>query len=235
MFSIAVLIAGLLAMVKLWKSGQEEAKQFADAYRKAGNSYAKDLEEWNSLKSPPDAFAEIRQALAAAKVAFNDLPILHAKKLAELTATRRQKQLQRFLEGHRIEDATLPNIGKGRKELLRTFNIEDASDVEPGRIANIKGFGPTMQKTLLAWRVSVEQKFQFKPNEGIDQLDVRALEQEIYQRRSDAIRVLTGGPQKLQESLRSWKIRQGLVMEQLTRSAQYLAQAEVDRRALRHW
>jgi DNA-binding helix-hairpin-helix protein with protein kinase domain len=89
-----------------------------------------------------------RGPLANAKVTIETLPSIRAQRMAELGARCRQKQLQRFLESHRIEDAVLPNIGKGRKQLLRVYNIEDASDVEPSRINGIKGFGPTNAKHI---------------------------------------------------------------------------------------
>jgi DNA-binding helix-hairpin-helix protein with protein kinase domain len=72
-----------------------------------------------------------RGPLANAKVTIEKVPSMRAQRMAELGARCRQKQLQRFLESHRIEDAVLPNIGKGRKQLLRVYNIEGASDVEP--------------------------------------------------------------------------------------------------------
>jgi DNA-binding helix-hairpin-helix protein with protein kinase domain len=134
-----------------------------------------------------------------------------------------------------IEDAVLSGIGKGRKELLRAYNVEDAYDVAPSTISNIKGFGPTMRATLLAWRSSLELTFQFDPNRGIDPGDARAIEQEMNQRRADAIRALANGPQILQQSLDVWYTQQGSVMEQLKRSAKRLAETEVDMRALRRW
>jgi DNA-binding helix-hairpin-helix protein with protein kinase domain len=101
--------------------------------------------------------------------------------MAELSAGCRLKQLQRFLESHRVEDAVLPNIGKARKQLLLVYNIEDASDVELSRIIGIKGFGPAMRSTLLAWRASIDQQFRFDPNKGVDPEDLRQLEQELRQ------------------------------------------------------
>jgi hypothetical protein len=135
-----------------------------------------------------------RGPLANAKVTIETLPSMRAQRMAELGARCRQKQLQHFLESHRIEDAVLPNIGKGRKQLLRVYNIEDASDVEPSRINGIKGFGSTMQNTLLAWRASIEQRFRFDPNRGIDPEDLRQLEQELQQKRAESIRALMAGP-----------------------------------------
>lgn len=233
--SIIILISGLYGMTKLWRSGEAEAKGFADDYKAATKDYATGVAEWNRIKAVPVAFTATMQNLTAAKLMFNELPVMRARKIAELNANRRQKQLQQFLESHRIEDAVLPGIGKGRKELLRVYNVEDAFDVEPSKISNIKGFGPTMRATLLAWRRLVEEKFQFEPNQGIDPRDVCAVEQEINQRRADAIRLLTRGPQTLQQSLNSWQVQRGSVMEQLNRSAKRLAQTEVDMKALRSW
>jgi DNA-binding helix-hairpin-helix protein with protein kinase domain len=119
--------------------------------------------------------------------------------------------------------------------LLRVYNVEDAYDIEYSKISNIKGFGPTMRTTLLVWRLSLEQKFQFEPNQSIDPRDIRVMEQEINQKRADAIQVLTSGPQVLQQSLNYWSVLQGSVKEQLNRSAKRLAQAAVDMNALRRW
>jgi DNA-binding helix-hairpin-helix protein with protein kinase domain len=92
-----------------------------------------------------------------------------------------------------------------------------------------------MRATLLAWRSSLELTFQFDPNRGIDPRDARAIEQEMNQRRADAIRALANGPQILQHSLDVWYTQQGSAMEQLKQSAKRLAETEVDMRALRRW
>jgi hypothetical protein len=168
---------------------------------------------------------------------IENLPSLRAQRMAELSAGGRQKQLQRFLESHRIEDAVLPNIGKGRKQLLRVYNIEDASDVEPFRISGIKGFGPTMQRTLLAWRVSIEQRFRFDPNKGIAPEDLRQLEQEVQQKRAESIRALMAGPQQLMRILQQWDARALNCQTKLSDAVKRLAQAHVNVGALGylHW
>jgi DNA-binding helix-hairpin-helix protein with protein kinase domain len=154
--SIAILISGLYGMAKLWRLSNADAKAFVEAYQLAMKDYASRVEEWNRIKALPTKFTETKQKLVAAKSMFTDLPALRTRKLAELNATRRQRQLQHFVESHRIEDAVLSGIGKGRKELLRAYNVEDAYDVAPSTISNIKGFGPTMWATLLAWRSSLD-------------------------------------------------------------------------------
>jgi DNA-binding helix-hairpin-helix protein with protein kinase domain len=233
--SIAILISGLAGMRALWKAGESESKEFRDAHAAAANDYARYVGDWNRISKVPASFTDTKQKLKSARQVLSDLPTMRVRRMAELNAERRQKQLRRFLESHRIEDATLPNIGRGRKELLRVYNVEDAYDVEPTKIANIKGFGPSMRKTLLAWRISLEQTFQFDPNEGINPRDIRDVEVELEQRRAEAIRTLSGGPQALHQSLNLWLAQRDLLMEHLNQSAQRLAQTEVNMKALTKW
>jgi DNA-binding helix-hairpin-helix protein with protein kinase domain len=222
-------------MAKLWKSGQAEAQGFVDEHQAAARDLAMSESEWNRLRTVPASFTETKQKLAAAKVVVEQLPMVRARKLAELDASRRQKQLQHFLESHRIEDAVLPGIGKGRKELLRVYNVEDASDVEYAKISDIKGFGPMMRSTLLAWRASIEQEFRFQPNLGVDPQDLRALDQDLDQKRADAVRLLVAGPQLLQRELDSWLVQRNQVLQQLSQKAQRFAQTELNMIALRSW
>ncbi len=233
--SIVILISGLAGMKALWKAGEAEAKGFRDAHLGAASDYARHVEEWNRISRVPASFTATKQKLASARQLLNDLPAMRVRRMAQLNAERRQKQLRHFLESHRIEDATLPNIGKGRKELLRVYNIEDAYDVEPEKIANIKGFGPSMRATILAWRMSIEQAFQFNPGKGVDPREIHDLERDLYQKRAEAIRTLTGGPPALQQILTPWLAQRDLLMKQLNQSARQLSQTEMNMKALSHW
>jgi DNA-binding helix-hairpin-helix protein with protein kinase domain len=235
LISIAILISGLAGMKALWKAAESETKEFRDTHQAAVNDYATHLGEWNRISRIPASFTDTKQKLASARQVLTDLPAMRVRKVAELNAERRQKQLRHFLESHRIEDANLPNIGRGRKELLRVFNVEDAYDVELAKISNIKGFGPSMRATLLAWRKSIEQTFQFDPSQGINPRDLRDLEQELDQRRTDAIRTLNGGPQALRQTLNPWLAERDLLMKKLNQSARRLAQAELNMKALTQW
>ncbi len=149
------------------------------------------MNRWAVLDEVPAAFQQTKQRLKAEKEVLTGLPALRVQRMAELNANLQQKQLTRFLERHRIEDAIIPVIGPGRKTLLRCYNVEDASDVVPSRL-NIKGFGPSLKASLLTWRNVVEQRFVFNPNEGIEPADIRALDQELSQRRAALMRVDRG-------------------------------------------
>lgn len=235
LISIAILAAALFGVAKLWQQGNIGAKSFKVEHDSARRDYDATRDEWIKVSNLPDAFSAEKQLLANAKATFEKLPSVRAQRMAELSAGCRQRQLQRFLESHRLEDAVLPNIGKGRKQLLLVYNIEDASDVEYSRVIGIKGFGPTMRSTLLAWRASIEQQFRFDPNKGIDPEDLRKLEQELQQKRAECIRALTAGPQQLTSTLREWDARTLHCQTKLADAAKRLGQARVNAGALGYW
>ncbi|MGA2735901.1 MAG: hypothetical protein ABSG65_00450 [Bryobacteraceae bacterium] len=235
LISIAILAGALFGVAKLWQQGNIGAKSFKVEHDDSQRDYNAALGEWSKASEIPDSFSAEKHLLAAAKVALERLPSLRAQRTADLIAGCRQKQLQRFLESHRIEDAVLPNIGRGRKQLLLVYNIEDASDVEYSRIIGIKGFGPAIRSTLLAWRASIEQRFRFDPNKGVDAEDLRRLEQELQQKRAECIRALIAGPQQLTSMLREWDARTLHCQTKLADAAKRLVQAEVNASALGYW
>jgi DNA-binding helix-hairpin-helix protein with protein kinase domain len=212
------------------RSAPEQA--FIAALKAALADYAAIMNEWVRLKDAPAEFLQTRKKLDAAKQEFDSLSSLRTRRTAELNAGIRLKQLQHFLEQHRIEDAVLTNIGPSRKSLLRSFNVEDASDVTAAKIGNIKGFGPKLLAVLLVWRSECERDFRFDSTLGIDQRDLRALEQELNQKRMDLIQSLTNGPQRLRQSLIPWQSQRSNTLSRLHNSAKQLAQAEVNVAAL---
>ncbi|HXB73443.1 MAG TPA: hypothetical protein VNY05_34715 [Candidatus Acidoferrales bacterium] len=230
--SIVVLVCGLFGMAKLWAAGSTQEQDFRAVHKGTLADYAAIMQEWLRLKETPAEFVQTRQKLEAAKQAFDSLSSLRARKMAELNAGLRQKQEQYFLEQHRIEDAVLPGIGPSRKIVLRVFNVEDAFDVTAAKISTIKGFGPSLCAVLLAWRSEIERRFQFNPSLGVDSRDLRILEQELNQKRTDSIQVLINGPQRLQQSLLPWQNQRLNALNRLHDSAKHLAQAEVNVAAL---
>lgn len=235
LISIAILAAALFGAGKVWQQGNIGAKNFKFEYDNARRDYNAAVDEWTKARDIPEIFSAEKQLLANAKLSIEKLPAMRTQRMAELSAGRRQKQLQRFLESHRIEDAVLPNIGKGRKQLLRVYNVEDASDVESSRISGIKGFGPTMQRTLLEWRTSVEQQFRFDPNEGIAPEDLRRVEQQLQQRKAESIRALMAGRHKLRQILQQWDARSLTCQTKLSDAEKRFAQAHVNASALGYW
>ena len=101
----------------------------------------------------------------------------------------------------------------------------------PARL-NIKGFGPALRASLLAWRTLVEQSFAFNPNEGIDPADIRALDQELSQGRAKLVQSLSTGPQQLKQALLPWQVERSSLMTNLVEWAKQLAEAEVNIKSL---
>jgi tetratricopeptide (TPR) repeat protein len=103
-----------------------------------------------------------------------------------------QRQLEKYLDGFRIDQARISGIGHARMITLRSYGIETAADVTSGAILGVSGFGPAYTAKLLAWRDSIERRFVFDPRRGVDPADRQIVDREI-----DAARL------KLEQELRT--------------------------------
>jgi DNA-binding helix-hairpin-helix protein with protein kinase domain len=100
------------------------------------------------------------------------------------------------------------------------------------RSGNIKGFGSSLKAVLIAWRISVEKRFVFDPNLGIDRADIRMLDHELEQKRAALIESLSRGSQQLRQILLPWQVERTRLVTKLDKLAQDLAQAEANMKAL---
>ena len=104
--------------------------------------------------------------------------------LQTLENKKRDLQMQKLLEAHKLSNANIDNIGDGRKMTLRSFGIETAWDVKSHSIKMVPGFGPVLTKKLMDWRRSVESRFKFNPNIPTDPAEIAKVRAEIAMRRS---------------------------------------------------
>lgn len=168
----------------------------------------------------------------AVKAEWDKLPQERLRRLQQLDGDRRRLQLERHLDQHYVETATIPGIGRGRKDSLRSESIETALDIDDRRLVTIPGFGPATRAKLLAWRLSVEQTFVFDPLRGVDAADVTAVEQAICsERRRLAERMQKIAEAILQEHARVTNMREQMRprMEAVTQAH---AQAQADLKAV---
>jgi DNA-binding helix-hairpin-helix protein with protein kinase domain len=231
--SIGILAAGLAAMVTLWRRGDEGSIEFEQARRHALRSFQVAQSRWSNVEKVPAAFIQVKTSLEAQKREFEQLPALKAQRMAQLQSEVRNKQLQRWLEKHKIEAATIPNIGQGRKNTLRAYGIEDASDIHYSM--QIKGFGDSLKSNLWGWRVSVEQRFVFNPKEGMDPADMRTLNLEIEQKGASLAQALSSGPLTLKNILLPWKVERDSALANFNGHNKAVAQAEVNQKELERW
>ena len=171
----AISVFGLSAMLAPDKEKLKAAQERDRLARVAWDSAFKD---WDAQAGPRTFDAKLTE-LASAKRQLEALPARRLDRLEQLRRNQRQLQLDRFLDLFEIEKAKIEGIGRGRTQMLESFGIETAADIKRAAIQAVPGFGPKMQQRLLAWRASVEAKFRFDANKGVDPRDTAKVEADI--------------------------------------------------------
>lgn len=151
------------------------------------------------LKNEKQAFQQKIGELAAIKQQYENLGTELHQKLVNLERNSRQRQLEKFLDSFDIYDAQITGIKEQRKAALISYGIETAADVSYSKINMVPGFGPVYTSNLVAWRQSLESRFVFDPNKGIDPADRQAIEQEIALKRRNGEKELSAGPVRLKQ------------------------------------
>jgi DNA-binding helix-hairpin-helix protein with protein kinase domain len=147
--------------------------------------------------------------------------------LQTLENKKRDLQLQKHLEAHKLSKADIESIGDGRKMTLRSFGIETAWDVKPHSVRVVPGFGPTLTKKLTDWRRSVEGRFQFNPSIPTDPAEIAKVRAEIAMRRSAMETELLKGVRDL-ETIRAEALAKRQDARQYQEAYLALRQAERD-------
>lgn len=149
----------------------------------AERAWKTSIEIWNR-NAGSGRFDEKKGELLRAATSYRALPGIERDMLRELDNKKRDLQMQKHLEAHKISRARIDGIGDGRKMTLRSFGIETAWDVKANVVKAVPGFGPVLTDKLIQWRCSVEGRFAFNPNAPTDPSDIAKVRTEIAIRRS---------------------------------------------------
>lgn len=222
-----IIISGVVAFVIGRSANREPRRKFDYAKQEAQRKWQDAEQRWR-VQTGPQRFDEKKHELSRRRTEYEGLPALRLKKLNELERNLRERQLQKFLDRHRIALAGLSGIGPSRQATLRSFGIETAADVDWRSIGQVPGFGPVYTSKLLDWRTSIEQRFVFNPALGVDPSDRNAVEKEIASSKLTVQRELTNGSSQLGQIAHQIVNARVAMRPTVEVTLRELAQAELD-------
>ncbi len=193
-----LVVTGIAAYFIISKAMNKTEKiaEYKRTLDNATKAWASAKQEWEN-RAGPDNFNRVRAMLAATRQQWDGLATVRLKRLDQVRKDQHKLQLERYLDSFEIERAQIEGFGSGRKQLLRSYNIETAADV--WRASNVPGVGPVLLSRLVNWRTSLESRFRFDPNKGVDPRDIAQVEQEILSERKKLEQQLRAGIAELHQ------------------------------------
>ncbi|MBP2658954.1 MAG: hypothetical protein H6Q69_1986 [Firmicutes bacterium] len=228
-FGWKLLITGLITYYFAFSiyNNKNQEIHIEKRYKDIKYSYSSMLDKWNN-EAGDAGFNKKLEELTSVKNEYLDLKNLYQSKLQQLKATLRQKQLDKFLDRYRIDNAKIDNIGAGRKATLQSFGIETALDVKAQTIRTIPGFGHKLTGNVLAWRKGLESQFVFDSSKGIDPGDIDSLNKEMQNHKLKLERLLLGGANNLKTISHQTIQKRTFLKSEIEKYLVSLAQAEMD-------
>lgn len=209
---ILLWIAGILSffVVRHLSDNSAAVGKFRSELAEAEKKWQLSSEEW-VRRAGSGEFDARKAKMVSLRAEWSDIPNLRQRKLTQLKQDQRNHQLERYLDSFEIDAAKIEGVGAGRKRTLESYGIETAADVKKHRIASVPGFGPKLQAALIAWRASIERRFLFDPNKGVDPRDTAKIELEVFTQRRN-----------IEDKLRSTLLELRQVDDQIRVARKYL-------------
>ena len=186
------------------------------------------LARWSRKAGPADFERTLRE-LSTLRDQWNGLPRRRTQQLDELRRNLRRSQSEAYLDRVDIASATIDGVASGRKQMLASYGIETARDVDPGRLGAVPKFGPKTIERMMAWRRDVEARFVFDPNRPVDPRQVRAVEQSFLAERLKLETAARAAHVAVVQAHATVEANRRILRPQLEAAAAALAQAEADR------
>lgn len=173
-----------------------------------------------------------KQELKKLIIEYKKLPELEEKEISNLYKTAENRQKQKFLEKHFIDDAVIPGVGPAKKATLKSFGIETAADVTWSRVISVKGFGKVLTRNMVNWRDSCEKKFVFNKDNAVTEADKNAVRAKIAAHKRSIEMAINKGIFELQRLRQDMIDKSNIIKPRLHEANQILAQAKRDLEAI---
>ncbi|QDT69382.1 Protein kinase domain protein [Planctomycetes bacterium MalM25] len=112
----------------------------------------------------------------------------------------RIEQKEDYLRSYSIRDyrRRIPGLTPQMVAVLQSFNIDSAYHVEKSLLTGVPGLSPSVMMELQGWRSRIEEKFEYKAEEGTSERELNADRQEATRRFKLALgRKILSGAKKM--------------------------------------
>lgn len=196
-FVLAILMWGVAWWLLTSKGAP--AKKVEEEYRAIQARLNQAEVEWERQNTGAD-FYELKGKLRYKKDAYDALPAQQKAKIEDYDKNRRKAHLDQYLNTKLIRNFKIPKIGPGRQQVLLSYGIETAADVNEVAVRNVPGFGPVTTQPLLNWRRHLEARFAYNPAQTpADNIAILAIRQEFAQKAAQLRAELGTGPSQLNQ------------------------------------
>jgi DNA-binding helix-hairpin-helix protein with protein kinase domain len=204
-----------------------EKDRRADICRQVKSEYDRLLQVLRA-DTGPEMFLAKKAELSKVRDELQNLPALEKRAVDDLSKTAFERQKARFLDGCFIDSASITGVGPTRKTALRSFGIETAADVTKDRVMQVRGFGDSLTRAVLDWKVSCERRFVFNPVSAVSNADRDAVLHKFRLRKVLLEKNLGAGPNELRQIVERSQSRRAVLIPQIEDLARRLSQAEAD-------
>jgi DNA-binding helix-hairpin-helix protein with protein kinase domain len=201
LFGVPILLIFGVWWLVLWATSprHREYRRRQSAVRRAESPLRAAEREWQRVAVGSAAkHQKLTQQLDQFASKCRGLPKGYETERRRLDANREALQREQHLRTCFISDHDIPGIGPGREQLLASFGIETAADIEADRIDAIKGFGKVLTGNLLKWKKEMLAVFHFDPTISIPEDEMRALALKYQQLQESLLLQLERGAAELE-------------------------------------
>jgi DNA-binding helix-hairpin-helix protein with protein kinase domain len=195
--------AALVCLVKLIAAARAQRK------------LEKIREGWHP--SPVDnSFEVLLRSLDHAVEAYLDLPALRKRRITELTEGLRKRQLEQYLDSHRIDASGLEGLTPGVLATLQSHGIETAADLAGMDLLKVPALAQGLIDRLREWRRTLEEGFVFDAGRGVHADDLIAVSETLGKVRKALEQELLSGPDRLRKMAEGLLHRRNDLLPRLT-------------------
>lgn len=228
---ILTLIVGSVGWVMAGNAGSSgraaETTKRRSALEVAKNEYEQ-LVERAKKEAGPEGFHAQKAELSKLRRELEDIPRAEKEEIDKLHSTAHERQKQKFLDTCFLDNASISGVGPTRKAALRSFGIETAADVTKSRVMQVRGFGESLTRAVLNWKVSCERRFKFNPAAAVSEADRNAVRAKYATKRIALERSLAAAPAQLHQFRQKAEAQLASLKPQLEVAARKFAQAQAD-------
>jgi DNA-binding helix-hairpin-helix protein with protein kinase domain/Tfp pilus assembly protein PilF len=176
----AILMTGMIVMLS--NTGKNSKGDLEARLEKSQQDWNQLENEWKQSDTAPQFNGNL--SLIREKISeHHQLQRKSREKVKLLRDEVFHYKLGVYLSSFKIADAKIVGVGQKNLELLRSFGIRSAVDVEGKRLGSLPPIHNEIKEKVLEWRRNLERKFEYNPDAELPEVEQNRLTLDFTEKR----------------------------------------------------